>query len=113
MSDEITIREFHASEGAEDWRVVSDGACTFFATESLAESVRLVQAISELPGVREHAPDIDIRRDGVTLRLLTVTDDNYGLTRRDLEAARKISAAAREVGFAGDPALVQSVLIVP
>ena len=45
MSDYITPDEFHAREGVEDWRLVSDGACAFFRTGSLAESARLVRAI--------------------------------------------------------------------
>jgi 4a-hydroxytetrahydrobiopterin dehydratase len=113
MSNQVTVREFHASEGVEYWRVVGDGACTFFRTQSFAESVRLVQAINQLSGIENHPPDIDIRQDGVTVRVLTVTDDYFGMTQRDVELARQISAAARELGFAGDPTPVQSVLIVP
>jgi hypothetical protein len=33
---------------------------------------RLVPAISELPGVDEHPPSIDLRDDGVTVRLITL-----------------------------------------
>ncbi|MEN4040748.1 MAG: hypothetical protein ROW39_00270 [Anaerolineaceae bacterium] len=41
---------------------------------------RLVQAFSALPGVDAHPPDIDMRPDGVTVRLITYTDDYYGVT---------------------------------
>ena len=34
MPEPITAREFHATEGTGDWRVVHDGACTFVATPS-------------------------------------------------------------------------------
>lgn len=113
MSDHITAREFHAADGVEDWRVIGDGACTFFRTGSFAAAARLVQAIGELPGIEDHTPDVDIRRDGVTVRLLTVTRDYYGMSRRDVELARQISAAAREQGVPADPLAVQSILIVP
>jgi 4a-hydroxytetrahydrobiopterin dehydratase len=72
-----------------------------------------VQAISELPGVDEHHPDIDVRHEGVTVRLITFTDDYGGMTRRDAELARQISAAARKLGLAADPSAVQSVLVIP
>jgi len=109
----ITVREFHAADGTEDWRVVGDGALAFFRTESFADGAELVQAISTLPGVEEHRPDIDVRADGVTVRLLSVTSDHYGMTDRDVETARLISAAARELGLASDPSSVQSLLVVP
>ncbi len=36
---------------------------------------RLVQAISALAGIDDHRADIDVRQDGVTVRLLTMADD--------------------------------------
>ncbi len=113
MDDGITPQQFHDAEGTDDWRVVGDGACAFFPTDSLAAGARLVQAISELVGVEEHAPDIDVRRDGVTVRLLTTDDDWYGMSQRDVEMARGISGVAQELELSGDPSAVQSVLVIP
>jgi 4a-hydroxytetrahydrobiopterin dehydratase len=113
MTDQITPREFQDAEGVADWRVVGDGACAYFRTGSLAAGARLVQAISELPGVEDHGPDVDLRRDGVTVRLITYTDDYYGMSRRDVELARRISAAAGKLGLFADPSAVQSVLVIP
>jgi 4a-hydroxytetrahydrobiopterin dehydratase len=56
MTDGMTVREFHAAEGAEDWRVVGDGACAFYPTSSFAASAGLVTAIGELPDLDDHAP---------------------------------------------------------
>ena len=61
MTDEIAPKLFHEAEGVADWRVVGDGACAYFRTESLAASARLVQAISELPGVETTAPTLMCR----------------------------------------------------
>ena len=97
MTDYIRAREFRETEGTEDWRVVGDGACTFIATDSFASSVRLVQAIGALPGVEDHRPDLDVRHDGVTVRLLTAGDDWYGMSRRDVSLARGISGAVRDL----------------
>jgi 4a-hydroxytetrahydrobiopterin dehydratase len=113
VTDRISPKQFHEAEGAEDWRVVGDGACAYFRTGSFASGARLVQAISVLPGVDDHHPDVDMRHDGVTVRLLTKTDDYYGMSRRDVELASQISAAARELGLSADPSAVQSVLVIP
>ncbi len=112
-ADRISPKQFHGAEGVQDWRVVGDGACAYFRTGSFAAAARLVQAISELPGVDDHYPDVDVRRDGVTVRLLTKTDDYYGMSRRDIELARQISAVARKLGLAADPSAVQSLLVIP
>ena len=113
MSDYISPTQFHEAGGTEDWRVVGDGACAYFRTASFAERSRLVQAISELSAVEDHAPDVDLRRDGVTVRVITVADDWYGMSQRDVELARQISAVAREHGVSADPSAVQSFLVIP
>jgi len=113
MTDRMTPKQFREAEGLEDWRVLGDGANAYFRTGSFAAGARLVQAISEMPGVDEHHPDIDVRHDGVTVRLVTFTDDYGGMTRRDAELARLISAAARKLSLAADPSAVQSLLVIP
>jgi 4a-hydroxytetrahydrobiopterin dehydratase len=113
MDDPLTPNEFLQSEGVEDWRILSDGACAFFRTGSFAESVRFVEAISRLPNIEDHPADIDVRHDGVTARLISVAEDWYGPSRRDLEVARRISAMAREIGVSADPSALQSLLVVP
>jgi 4a-hydroxytetrahydrobiopterin dehydratase len=113
MTDRISPRQFQESEGVEDWRVLGDGACAYFRTGSFAAAARLVRAIGELPGVDDHPPDVDLRPDGVTVRLLTVADDYYGMSRRDVDLAVRISAAARALGLSADPSAVQSVLVIP
>jgi len=110
-SDWITMRRFHESDGVEDWRVVGEGACAYFRTGSFAAGARLVNAISELAGLEDHHPDVDLRYDGVIVRLITVTPEYYGLSERDLELARKISAIAREAGVPADPSTLQTVQV--
>lgn len=110
MIDGITPKQFYESDGVEDWRVLGEGACTFFRTGSFAAGVRLVQAISELDGLDVHRPDVDLRHDGVTMRLITYTKDWYGTSKRDLKMARQISAVARKLGIPADPSAVQTTL---
>jgi 4a-hydroxytetrahydrobiopterin dehydratase len=72
-----------------------------------------VQSISELAGLEAGQPDVDLRRDGVTIRLITYTDDYFGMSHRDVELARQISAMARELGLPADPSAVQNLLVIP
>jgi 4a-hydroxytetrahydrobiopterin dehydratase len=113
MTDYITPAQFEQSEGTQDWRVIGDGACTLFLTGSFAASGEFVSAIAGLPGIADHQPDIDVRQEGVTVRLLTTDNASYGMSQRDVELARKISAIARDRGVPADPASVQSVLVIP
>jgi 4a-hydroxytetrahydrobiopterin dehydratase len=106
MTDPITPSQFNEAEGVEDWRLTSEGATAFFRT-------RFVQAISELQGVEDHHPSIDVRHDGVTVHIITYTDDYFGPSQRDVELARQISSAGRKLGLAADPSAVQSLLIIP
>jgi 4a-hydroxytetrahydrobiopterin dehydratase len=113
MIDKITPSQFHEAEGVEDWRLTSEGATAFFRTRSFAESARFVQAISELQGVEDHRPSIDVRHDGVTVHMITYTDDYFGPSWRDVELARQVSVAAGKLGLTTDLSAVQSLLIIP
>ena len=113
MSDNISPKQFRESEGVDDWRVLGDGANAYFRTASFAAGVRLVQAINELPGFDENRPEVDLRHDGVTVRMLKIAEDYAGMTRGHVELARRISAAARKLGFSADPSAVQSLLVIP
>jgi 4a-hydroxytetrahydrobiopterin dehydratase len=113
MTDRLSPKQFHESEAVEDWRVLGDGACAYFRTGSFAAGARLVQAIGALPGVDDHPPDVDLRHDGVTVRLITITDDYCGMSASDVELARQISAVARGLGLSADPSAVQSLLVIP
>ncbi len=112
MDDGISAREFGQTDGTEDWRVVGDGAVAVFRTASFGTATALAAAIGSLDGVEAHAPDIDLRDADVHVRLLTWSDDYYGMSRRDVALARSISALARDHGAASRPDLAQSVLVV-
>ncbi|MFJ5926059.1 VOC family protein [Kitasatospora sp. NPDC092948] len=101
---------FHAAPGTEDWRVLGEGACAFFRTGSFADGARLVAAIATaVDGLG--APDVDLRPEGVTVRLITAGQDYYGLTEHHIELARRISTAARAAGAAAEPHAVQTVQV--
>jgi len=102
MTERISPEEFLAADGVGDWRVVSGVACAYFGTGSFRAGVALVDAIGELADAANHHPDVDLRYPSVVVRL--VTHDVGGLSSRDLELARQISAAARDQGVAAEPA---------
>jgi 4a-hydroxytetrahydrobiopterin dehydratase len=112
MSDRVYSQQFHQAEGAEAWRVLPEGAYAFFRTDTFAASARLVDAISGL-APEGHEPDVDIRGDGVTILLRAFRGEPFGLTQRDLELARSISATARDMRLSTDPTAIQSLLIIP
>jgi 4a-hydroxytetrahydrobiopterin dehydratase len=107
MTDQITPRQFHEAEGVDDWRVLFVGAYAHFRSESFAEGLALVNAIGALAEAANHHPDVDLRYKGVTVHL--VSHDVGSLSQRDVRLARQISAAARDLGIAADPAGVQAV----
>jgi 4a-hydroxytetrahydrobiopterin dehydratase len=85
MTGRITARQFHEAAGVGDWRVLGEAARTYFRTGSFEAGARLVQAIAELGCLDDHPPDVDLRHEGVTVRLITIADGYYGLSERDVE----------------------------
>lgn len=109
MVESITARQFHEAAGVDDWRVLFAGASAHFRTGSFATGVKLVDAIGALADAANHHPDVDLRYPGVTVRLTTHEVD--GLSERDVELARQISAAARELDVPADPTALKSVQV--
>ena len=109
MAERISPRQFHASDGVEDWRVLFDGAKTYFVTGSFAKGVELVDTIGRLADAANHHPDIDLRYTGVTVTLFT--HEVGDISDRDLTLAQQISIAARKLGIAADPSRVQTLQI--
>jgi pterin-4a-carbinolamine dehydratase len=108
MSEQrITGRAFHEADGVEDWRVLYWGAYAYFRTASFAEGARLVAAIAGVAEAIGHFPDVDLRPEGVTVRTFSRPDG--ALAELDAELARRVSAAARELGVEADPSQVQVV----
>ncbi len=109
MTERISPRQFHEAVGVEDWRVLFGGACAHFRAASFAAGVALVDAIGKLAAAANHHPDVDLRYAGVTVRLKT--HDIDGLSERDVDLARRITAAARELGLLADPTAVQTIQV--
>jgi 4a-hydroxytetrahydrobiopterin dehydratase len=109
MAERISPQQFHASDGVEDWRVLFDGAKTYFVTGSFATGVKLVEVIGRLADAANHHPDVDLRYPGVLVGLFT--HEVNGISDRDVALAQQISRAARELAIAADPSKVQTVQV--
>jgi 4a-hydroxytetrahydrobiopterin dehydratase len=109
----IMPSEFLASPGVEDWRILCDGILAFFPTSSFAESARFVEAIAALEEAAQHQPAVDVRAAGVTVRLISVSDDWFGPSREDAELAASISRLARYRGLRSQPERLQRMLVIP
>jgi 4a-hydroxytetrahydrobiopterin dehydratase len=109
MTEPMTPEQFHDAVGFDTWRVLLffNGACTYYRTRSFAKGLALVNAIGELAEAADHHPDIDLRIEGVTVRLKSF--DVGWLTERDVKMANQISAVAREQGLTAEPTAVQEV----
>ncbi|MGI8879630.1 MAG: VOC family protein [Jatrophihabitans sp.] len=111
MSKQITGRQFLAADGVDDWRPIwGDGwACAYFRTGSFSKGVTFVERIGALAAAAEHYPDVDLRPEGVTVRLFS--GECGLLSRRDAELAREVSVAARGLAIPADPSRVQHVQV--
>ena len=108
MSAGVTPREFHEADGIDDWRLLFSGANAHFRTGAYEDAVALVTEIGRLATAAGHLPDVDLRADGVFVRLCS-PDADWGLSESDVELARAISAAARAAEATADPAAVQYI----
>jgi len=108
MNERISRRRFHEI----DWRVVRDDACAHFRADSFAAGVALVDAIGRIADAADHPPDVDLRPDGVTVRLRTILPGGFSQpSERDVELAGQISAVASELGLSVDPTVLQNVQV--
>ena len=105
MSGSIAPARFHEL----GWRVLAYAACTHFRTASLAEGATLAEAIGTVTEGSGRRPDVDLRSDGVTVRLKV--SETGELSEEDVALAREISATARELGLHVDPTGLQSYQI--
>jgi len=103
---QITAEEFARAEGMGDWRVVGTHAYAVFRTGSFATGLALVNAIGELAEAADHHPDLKLGYPSLAVHL--TTHDTGTLTTADLGLAQRISAAARDLGVAGDPDAVEA-----
>lgn len=98
--DTLSFADVEAA-GLSDWRQLFETLRTRFATGDFATGLTLVNRIAALAEAANHHPDVDLRYPHVNVSLSS--HDVFGVTSRDLDLARQISAAAADLGVRADP----------
>jgi 4a-hydroxytetrahydrobiopterin dehydratase len=96
----LTFAEVEAA-GLTDWRQLFEALRTRFRTGGFNQGLELVTRIAALADEADHHPDVDLRYPHVDVAICS--HDVFGVTSRDLDLARAISAAASALGIEAEP----------
>ncbi len=77
------------------WAVEGGALVRTFIFTDFASAIRFVSQVADDAEQQQHHPDIDVRYNRV--RLALVSHDMGGLTSKDLKAAKKADANARQL----------------
>jgi 4a-hydroxytetrahydrobiopterin dehydratase len=103
----LRYREVMAEDGLEDWRFFLMRLHARFKTGSFVDGLELVTRITEAAEAANHHPDIVLTYPQVDVDLSS--HDVGGVTSRDLDLARQISAIAAELGVQAAPREVSTL----
>jgi 4a-hydroxytetrahydrobiopterin dehydratase len=103
----LTFEQVQEEEGLADWRFFLTALHTRFKTGSFVKGLELITRITEVAEAANHHPDIVLTYPQVDVML--VSHDVGGVTSRDLDLARQISAIAAELGVASAPREVSTL----
>lgn len=98
-----------ADAGLDDWRLVFRTLRARFATDDFASAARLAHRVGEAAEAADHHPDLDLRWGRLDVAM--ASHDVGGITSRDLDLARTVSALVAEEGARPDPTGLQQVEI--
>ncbi|MEJ7691083.1 MAG: hypothetical protein WKF76_11995 [Nocardioidaceae bacterium] len=105
----VSAAEFHSVASRDDWQLVFEGALAHYVCPDALARVEFARRVLVLAS-EAAAPDLDLRRGGVTVRL-PASFEVGGLTVADAELAGRISQVAAELGLGADLSHLQSVQI--
>lgn len=97
---QLSAEEFTDALGSPDWRVEGNEATVVYRTGDFATGLRLVNEVGRHAEEADHHPDLLLTYPSVEVRLTTHSEG--GLTEKDVDLARKISAAAADLGVAAE-----------
>ncbi len=101
MVEKLTDKAVQEAVDARHWRVVLGAVRGSFRTGNFVRGVEFVRRIADLAEAAGHHPDVDLRYFRV--RIVLITHDAGGLTRRDVNLAAQISSLADELEIPGEP----------
>jgi 4a-hydroxytetrahydrobiopterin dehydratase len=105
----LTSTRVSESEGLDDWRVLLRTLQSSFNTAGFAKGVEFAARVGLAADAANHHPDLTITYPRV--HVLLTTHDADGMTIRDIEMARTISAIAAELGIPAEPTAVTQLEI--
>lgn len=108
-TEKRTSTQVSDSEGLQDWRVLLRSLQSSFTTGSMATGVEFAARIGSAADSANHHPDLMITYPRV--HVLLTTHEADGLTARDVDLARTISAIAAELGITAEPTAVTQLEI--
>lgn len=91
-----------AEAGLGDWRQILDQIKARFRTGDFATGLELVTRIGAAAEEANHHPDVQLTYPEVIVTL--TSHDVHGITSRDVDLAREISAHAADLGLSSDTA---------
>ncbi|MHC2998423.1 VOC family protein [Microbacterium sp. HJ5] len=106
-SNLISAADFHRAPGVSDWRVTATGPQAVFTADSLAQAAELVGPIVAAAAEAGVLPDIDLRPEGIVVRV--PYRDPEGIPAAATEFAAAVSRAAAELGLSPDPSRAQAI----
>jgi hypothetical protein len=126
QTNHLTGREFQRTPGAEQWRVLGDGAAAFFATPGGTTdhgptnhgptnhgptnhrmgAALAAEILTDAQGGGHPAPDLDLRGNGLRVGLPWRPP---GFTRDQVGLAAAVTARATQAGLHPDPSALQDV----
>jgi len=104
--EQLTAQQILAA-GLDDWRKLATALHARFLTGDFASGFRFVSAVTEAAEGADHHPDVTLTYPSVDVRL--VSHDVSGVTRRDIDLARRISEIAREQGIGTQPSVLTEI----
>lgn len=108
-TEKLTRPQVNETEGLQDWRLLLQTLQSSFKTGSFAAGVDFATRIGAAADLANHHPDLTITYPRV--HVLLTTHDADGLTTRDVDLARTISAIAVELGITAEPTAVTQLEI--
>ncbi|WP_420114264.1 VOC family protein [Pseudactinotalea sp.] len=100
--EKFTASQVLAMDGLADWRVMLGALRSRFVTPDMSAGAAFVARMVEAANAANHHPDLQVSYGHVDVDL--TTHDAGGLTSRDVDMARTISALAAEAGLDAEPA---------
>jgi 4a-hydroxytetrahydrobiopterin dehydratase len=98
-----------ADEGLNGWAYLLGRLQTRIATPDFTAGLALIAAIGAAAGQAGPQPDVDLRHTHVDVRL--TSRDEFGVSARDIELARTITALAADAGLRPDASVVSRLEI--